>query len=99
MGIMMISDLIDQGDIRSRGYLVLAHYIRVHLKWSQQKKLAVGAICFVIGGLFTAWSFWWKAEPGLQMETPMMEWSWEFCTPNVLLATFGSFLLFIFFLQ
>ena len=24
----------------------------------------------------------------------MMEWSWEFCTPNVLLATFGSFLLF-----
>ena len=48
----------------------------------------------VIGGLFTAWSFWWKAVPGLQMETPIMEWSWEFCTPNVLLATFGSFLLF-----
>jgi peptidoglycan/LPS O-acetylase OafA/YrhL len=76
------------------GYLVLAHYIRVHLKWSKQKKLTVGAISFVIGGLFTAWSFWWKAVPGLQMETPIMEWSWEFCTPNVLLATFGSFLLF-----
>lgn len=24
----------------------------------------------------------------------MMEWSWEFCTPNVLLATFGLFVLF-----
>ena len=76
------------------GYLVLAHYIRVHLKWSQQKKLTIGTICFIIGGLFTAWSFWWKAVPGVQMETPMMEWSWEFCTPNVLLATFGAFLLF-----
>ena len=76
------------------GYLVVAHYIRVHLKWSKQKKLTVGSISFVIGGLFTAWSFWWKAVPGEQMETPMMEWSWEFCTPNVLLATFGSFLLF-----
>ena len=76
------------------GYLVLAHYIRVHLKWNKQKRLTVGAICFVIGGLFTAWSFWWKAVPGIEMETPMMEWAWEFCTPNVLLATFGAFLLF-----
>ena len=31
---------------------------------------------------------------GVEMDTPMMEWSWEFCTPNVLLATFGAFLLF-----
>lgn len=76
------------------GYLVLAHYIRVHLKWDRQKRMTIGAICFVIGGLFTAWSFWWKAVPGVQMETPMMEWSWEFCTPNVLMATFGAFLLF-----
>ena len=28
------------------------------------------------------------------MDTPMAEWSWEFCTPNVLLATFGAFILF-----
>ena len=76
------------------GYLVLAHYIRVHLKWDRQKRMTVGTICFVIGALFTAWSFWWKAVPGVEMETPMMEWSWEFCTPNVLLATFGAFLLF-----
>ena len=28
------------------------------------------------------------------IETPLLEWSWEFCTPNVLLATFGLFLVF-----
>jgi len=76
------------------GYLVLAHFIRVHIDWSQEKRLRVGAICFVIGAAFTAWSFWWKGVPGQMMETPMLEWSWEFCTPNVALATFGAFLLF-----
>lgn len=76
------------------GYLVLAHYIRVHLDWSRQRKLRVGTWCFVIGAAFTAWSFWWKGVPGVLIETPMLEWSWEFCTPNVLLATFGLFLLF-----
>ena len=77
------------------GYLVLAHYIRVHLAdWSQQKRLTVGSVCFLVGAVFTAWSFWWKGVPGQTVETPMLEWSWEFCTPNVLLATFGLFLLF-----
>lgn len=77
------------------GYLVLAHYIRVHLAhWTRDRRLRVGTVCFVIGAAFTAWSFWWKGEPGLLIETPMLEWSWEFCTPNVLLATFGLFLLF-----
>lgn len=27
--------------------------------------------------------------PGRLIETPLLEWSWEFCTSNVLLATFG----------
>ncbi len=76
------------------GYLVLAHYIRVHIDWARSKRLQVGAVCFIIGAAFTAWSFWWKGEPGVMMETPMLEWSWEFCTPNVVLATFGAFLLF-----
>ena len=77
------------------GYLVLAHYIRVHLAhWTRDRRLRVGTACFVIGAAFTAWSFWWKGEPGQLIETPMLEWSWEFCTPNVLLATFGLFLLF-----
>lgn len=77
------------------GYLVLAHYIRVHLAhWTLRKRLNIGTICFVLGAAFTAWSFWWKGVPGQLIETPMLEWSWEFCTPNVLLATFGAFLLF-----
>ncbi|MBP5487741.1 MAG: acyltransferase [Bacteroidales bacterium] len=76
------------------GYLVLAHYIRVHLDWNHRKKLIVGATCFLVGAIFTGWSFWWKGVPGQLIETPMLEWSWEFCTPNVLLSTFGAFLMF-----
>lgn len=76
------------------GYVVLAHYIRVHLKWSQRRRLTIGTICFIVGGAFTAWSFWMKGVPGVQMPTPEMEWSWQFCTPNVLLSTLGAFLLF-----
>ena len=76
------------------GYLVLAHYIRTHLDWTRSKRLWVGAACFLVGALFTGWSFWWKGVPGQLIETPMLEWSWEFCTPNVLLATFGVFLMF-----
>lgn len=76
------------------GYLVLAHYIRYHLDWSREKKLKVGSVCFVIGAAFTGWSFWIKGVPGQLIETPMLEWAWEFCTPNVLLATFGLFLMF-----
>jgi surface polysaccharide O-acyltransferase-like enzyme len=76
------------------GYLVLAHYIRVHLDWPRRKRLLVGLVCFLVGALFTGWSFWWKGVPGQLIETPMLEWSWEFCTPNVLLATFGAFLMF-----
>lgn len=76
------------------GYLVLAHYIRYHINWPRAKKLAVGSACFVAGAAFTAWSFWLKGVPGQLIETPMLEWAWEFCTPNVLLATFGLFLVF-----
>ncbi|MBO4475776.1 MAG: acyltransferase [Bacteroidales bacterium] len=76
------------------GYLVLAHYIRYHLDWSRSKKLTVGWLSFIIGAAFTGWSFWMKAIPGQVISTPVVEWSWEFCTPNVLLATFGIFLVF-----
>lgn len=76
------------------GYLVLAHYIRTHLTWQKQKRLIIGGVCFLVGATFTAWSFWWKGEPQQSIETPMLEWAWEFCTPNVLLATFGIFLMF-----
>ena len=76
------------------GYLVLAHYIRVHLNWDRNKKLLIGALCFIVGAAFTVWSFYYKGVPGQNIETPVLEWSWAFCTPNVLCATFGAFLLF-----
>jgi len=76
------------------GYLVLAHYIRHHIQWTRKKRLVVGLTCWVIGSAFTAWSFWHVGVPGRYVETPLLEWSWEFCTPNVLLATFGAFLAF-----
>lgn len=75
------------------GYLVLAHYVRVHLDWFRNRRLLVGALCFVVGAAFTGWSFWLKGVPGVKIETPMLEWAWEFCTPNVLLATFGVFVM------
>ena len=76
------------------GYLVLAHYIRVHLDWDRRKRLTVGLLCFLVGGTFTGWSFWLKGTPGVVIPTPEIEWSWPFCTPNVLMQTFGLFLMF-----
>ncbi len=76
------------------GYLVMAHYIRVHLQWTHAKKLTIGTICFIIGASFTAWSFWYLGTPGKLIETPLLEWGWNFCGPNVALTSFGAFLLF-----
>lgn len=75
------------------GYLVLAHYIRFHLHWEKKRRLCVGTVAFLVGAAFTGWAFWFKGVPGQTIETPMLEWAWEFCTPNVLLATFGMFLM------
>ena len=76
------------------GYLVMAHYIRYHLNWSRRRNLIVGSICWFIGAAFTGWAFWYKGVPGGPIDTPTLEWAWEFCMPNVLIASFGAFLLF-----
>lgn len=76
------------------GYLVLAHYIRVHMQWNRSKRFWIGIASFAVGAVFTAWSFWLKGASGVLIATPDIEWAWQFCTPNVLLATFGAFLLF-----
>lgn len=76
------------------GYLVVAHYIRVHLTWNVRKRMLVGMSCFIIGATFTAWSWWIKAEPGVLVDSTMLEWSWEYCTPNVMFTTIGAFLMF-----
>lgn len=76
------------------GYLVLAHYVRVHIKWSRAKRMRIGAVAAVVGMVFTGWSFWVMGTPGVLIDTPMLEWAWEFCTPNIIIATFGVFLMF-----
>lgn len=76
------------------GYLVLAHYIRVHLDWSRGKRLAVGAASMTVGAVLTILSFYLQAVPGMLHETPVLEIGWSFCTINCVLLTAGAFLMF-----
>lgn len=76
------------------GYLVMAHYIRFHIDWTRQRKIVVGLVCWLVGAAFTGWAFWYKGVPGGPIDTPALEWAWEFCMPNVVIASFGAFLLF-----
>ena len=50
------------------GYLVLAHYIRVHLDWSTGKRLAVGSALTAAGAAWTILSFYVQAVPGVLHE-------------------------------
>ena len=76
------------------GYLVLAHYIRKHLDWNQKKRLTVGLLSVIVGAAITILSFYLQATPGIDIVTPRLEEGWAFCTPNVVLLTFGAFILF-----
>lgn len=76
------------------GYLVLAHYIRVHLDWSRTRKLAVGAALTAAGAVVTILSYYVQAVPGVVLSTPELEIGWSFCTINVVCLTAGTFLMF-----
>lgn len=76
------------------GYLVMAHYIRFHMHWNRRRRISVGTACFLAGAAFTCWSFWFNGSPGVLVETNHIEWAWHMTAPNVVLATFGAFLLF-----
>lgn len=76
------------------GYLVLAHYIRVHLDWNRSTRIRAGILMLVVGALATIYSFYVQAVPGEQLETPVLEIGWAFCTINVVVLTTGTFLLF-----
>ena len=76
------------------GYLVLAHYIHVHLTWNRSKRLTVGIISMVAGAILTIYSFYDQAIPGEILPTPEIEIGWAFCTINCVLLTAGTFLLF-----
>ena len=76
------------------GYLVLAHYIRVHLTWNRSRRLSVGIVLMVVGALWTIYSFYVQAVPGQIIATPVLEIGWAFCTINCVLLTAGTFLMF-----
>ncbi len=76
------------------GYMVLAHYIRVHLDWSRGKRLWIGSLSLAAGAAATIGSFYVQAVPGEILETPVLEVGWAFCTINCVALTFGAFLLF-----
>ncbi len=76
------------------GYLVMAHYIRFHLRWSQKKRLIIGSVCFFLGSTYTGWSHYSQTVAGEPLNLSVIEYAWSFCTPNVLLASFGAFTLF-----
>jgi len=76
------------------GYLVLAHYIRVHLAWNRAKRFAAGMALMLIGAVWTIYSFYVQAIPGELHSTPVIEIGWAFCTVNCVLLTAGVFLMF-----
>ncbi|MDE7136190.1 MAG: acyltransferase, partial [Muribaculaceae bacterium] len=76
------------------GYVVAAHYIRVHLSWSRSKRVAVGLPMLLIGAAATIWSFYAQTTVQALIPTPEAELGWSFCTINVLVLTLGAFLLF-----
>ena len=76
------------------GYLIMAHYIRVHLNWSRSKRFYVGLACLATGAFLTIYSFYVQAIPGELLVTPELEIGWSFCTINCVILTAGAFLLF-----
>lgn len=76
------------------GYLVLAHYLRVHLDWSRSRRFRVGLVAMLVGAVLTIYSFYVQAIPGQVIDTPVLEVGWAFCTINCVLLTAGAFLLF-----
>ena len=76
------------------GYLVLAHYIRTHLTWSRPKRFWTGLVLMVIGAVWTIYSFYVQAIPGMPLSTIVIELGWSFCTINCVMLTTGMFLMF-----
>ena len=73
------------------GYLVLGHYIRVHIRWNAARCTGIGTLCFLAGYAATALPFYYRSfSHGLVRE---VELTWLYCTPNVILMTFGIFML------
>lgn len=75
------------------GYVVLAHYIRVHLDWSDRKSLVLGSALFLGGYLVTSGVWYAQYDPAsVEQNLANLELSWRFCTPNVAAMSFGAFI-------
>lgn len=74
------------------GYLILGHYMRFHIDWSNAKRIAVGLPCIVIGAAITIMSFYMQVELNVEQKPTDVEIAWSFCTPNVVILTLGMFL-------
>lgn len=75
------------------GYVVLAHYIRVHLDWTRVLRMRIGAILTLAGAVATILPFWLTVTPGEYVWSGDAEVAWAFCLPNVVLLTSGAFLM------
>lgn len=73
------------------GYVVLAHYIREHVKWTLRKSLLVGLPLIAAGYLVTGGLFY--QHTGVSSDYFYGEQSWCFCTINVAMMTLGCFLI------
>ena len=73
------------------GYVVLAHYIREHVRWSLRKSAAVAVPLIAVGYVITAGVFY--IHTGESADYAYGEQSWNFCTINVAMMTLGCFLL------
>lgn len=73
------------------GYLVLSHYIRTYIQWSLKKSLLVGITMFLIGYLFTSIVYYHRTFTATELQE--LELSWRFCSFNVVMMTFGVFVI------
>ncbi len=73
------------------GYVVLAHFVRTHIRWSLRKSLLIGIPCILLGYAVTAGFFY--SNSLVTTDYYIVELSWRFCTFNVALMTFGMFVI------
>ncbi len=72
------------------GYVVLAHYVRRHRAWSPSRRIATGALLYIIGYAVTATKWYGRIPTATTLQE--LELSWRFCTPNVVMESLGAFL-------
>lgn len=80
---------IVQGFFGEFGYAVLGAFIKLHLK--EKNLYILGIILYIIGTGFTIFGYFMKREDATTPEE--IEVTWKFDSTNVIIATFGIFLL------